>query len=333
MTTPENVASSELVPVAPGLPAGLTLADVEQLRATAAASRSASTRRAYDSTWRTFTTWCEEQGATALPAHPAVIGKWLHTRKSVSAMDLGLAAIRAAHQDAGVPDPTRDETLALVRDGLRRTLGDAATRRAHALTLPQLRRILAGIDTTTLAGKRDRAALLMAYATGLRRSELVGLERGDVTWTGDAFVVKLRWSKGDQHGKGRILPAVEHGAHPETDPVHALHEWLEAAGDGGPTTPLFLEVDRHDKIRHRDRHLTGRTFALILQRRAAAVGLGTLNLSGHSTRRGHAVTAHEHGVGIDDVQHGLGHTAASTTDKYLDESKARQKSYTRRMGL
>ena len=49
----------------------------------------------------------------------------------------------------------------------------------------------------------DRALLLVGFAGGFRRSELVSLNVGDIEFTEDGLVVRLRRSKNDQEAAGR----------------------------------------------------------------------------------------------------------------------------------
>jgi integrase len=329
--TPENVTPTHATDVAPLLPAGLTPDDVAGILEDAANARSESTRRVYDSAWRQFARFCDERGAVALPAAPEIVAAWVRQRPSVASVDLALAAIRARHEDVGLTSPTLDVGVVKVREGVRRRLG-VATEKAHALTVPQLRRILAGIDDTELRGARDTALLLLAFATGMRRSELAALTVGDVRYVGDKLLIRIRKGKGDQEGRGRTLPAVAHGAHAATDPVRAVLVWLERAGITSDTDgPLFRRIRVGDRLT--TDALSGRAISDVLQARAAAVGLEALDLSGHSTRRGHAVAAHEGGVPTENIQAQLGHRSEDTTRGYLEESQALRASYTPNLGL
>ena len=62
----------------------------------------------------------------------------------------------------------------------------------------------------------------------MRRSELVGLDVGDVVRTNDGLVVTIRRSKTDQEGAGRKI-GIPYGSHPQTCPVRAVDAWKEAA--------------------------------------------------------------------------------------------------------
>ena len=81
--------------------------------------------------------------------------------------------------------------------GLRRRLGTAPSHQARAFDVPELKRILASIDRTTTAGKRDAALILLAFASAMRRSELVALTRADLHLSPEGIRITIRRSKAD----------------------------------------------------------------------------------------------------------------------------------------
>jgi len=302
----------------PGLPSGLTAVDQERVADALASSRSASTRLAYASAWRGWETWCSARGASPLPAVPELLAAYLTeqaaTGRAVSTMDKTVAAIRAAHLDAGHDDPTGNRGVVRVRAGLRRTVGVAPRRQAHPISTEEVRRIVAAIDPASLRGKRDRAMILLGYAAALRRSELVDLLVRDVAMKPAGLVVHVRRSKADQDQAGQVV-GVTRGQHPETDPVTAVHTWISAARLT-PGDPLFSLVARSD-LRAVPRRLEGKQVNRILASRAADAGLADLRLSGHSLRAGHATTAAEHGVPADRLARTTRHRNLATLAKYI----------------
>jgi hypothetical protein len=80
------------------------------------------------------------------------------------------SAIGAHHRDLDLPDPVRDGCVRLVRRGLRRTLGTAPRRPAHALDMAEITTIITAIDPTTRAGARDRALILQLSRLPTRRT-------------------------------------------------------------------------------------------------------------------------------------------------------------------
>ncbi|BDO43145.1 integrase [Cellulomonas sp. NTE-D12] len=289
---------------------GLTAEDAVRVGAAVDAATAANTRRVYASAWRGWQAWCTGRGVSSLPATAAGIASYLAERAeagaSASTLDVAVAAIRAVHLEHGLDDPTLDPRLALVRRGLRRTVGLAARRQSHPLSVAEVGRILRHIDRATPAGARDAALLLVGFASALRRSELAALSTADVEWRPTGVLLTIRKSKGDQDGRGQIV-AVARGEHAETDPVAALHAWLQVrpAGSG----PLFSRMRRGGHVTSEP--LSGAAVARVLQGRAAGAGLSDLPISGHSLRSGHATAAAAAGVGVERI-------AAQTRHRHVD---------------
>ncbi|MGW3369556.1 hypothetical protein ACWDOR_42230 [Streptosporangium canum] len=63
-----------------------------------------------------------------------------------------------------------------------------------------------GYDSATLAGLRDRAALVLGFALMGRRSELAALDLEDLALTADDLEVTIRQSKTDQDACGEVVP-------------------------------------------------------------------------------------------------------------------------------
>ena len=77
----------------------------------------------------------------------------------------------------------------------------------------------------------DALGKAVGFAGGLRRSELVALDREDLRFTADGLVLRIRQSKADQEGEGAEA-VIARGRRPETCPVRALEAWLRRAGIG-----------------------------------------------------------------------------------------------------
>ena len=279
---------------------GLTPLDLERIGAAVEAARSSGTRRTYDSAWKAWETWCAARGIEPLPADPVMVAAHLAERHgdglSTSRLTVTVSAIRARHLDAGLDDPTSTRGVVLTMAGLRRIdAGESASRQAHPLTTEQVRRMVDGLDRSTLAGKRDAAIVLLGFAAALRRSEIAGLRVADLSWKSEGVVVRIRKSKRDQDGVGAYVGVVRgHGA---TDPVAAVHDWEVAAGLTR-NDPLLVRVRRGGRL-VTGRPLTGEAINLVVQRAARSAGLADLPVSAHSLRAGHATVAAEAGVPVD----------------------------------
>ncbi|MDR5728950.1 MAG: site-specific integrase, partial [Terriglobia bacterium] len=151
----------------------------------------------------------------------------------------------------------------------------------EGLTIEHIARMLAPLDTTLPRDARDAAMLLVAYETQLRRSNVVGLDLEHLTFDSDGTTaVLIKRSKEDQLGKGRIRNL-------SVETTKRLRHWIALAGitEG----PVFRSLPHAAKAdRFAQKRLSDRDVARIFKRRAAAVGLSSTEIAGHSTRIGAA---------------------------------------------
>ena len=182
-----------------------------------------------------------------------------------------------------MPDPTTNIMLRRVRRCLRRIIGAAPRRQAHPLTAAEISRIVTAIDLDTAIGVRDRALLLLGYASALRPSKLAALHTADVSTRPGGLLVTVRRSKTDQDGYGRMV-GVGPGDYWLTDPVSALADWLvlRPVGSG----PLFTRI--HPRGVATSEPIGVRTVSRMVQVRDRAAGMDGLPVSGHSLRASRA---------------------------------------------
>lgn len=278
-----------------------------------AAAKAANTPRAYRSDWREFTTWAAHRSLCPLPASPETLALYLTDLAGVaktSTIARRLAAIAEAHRTAGAPSPTDNAAVKAVWAGIRRVHG-TATDAATPLTVPLLRRVVEALPQD-LAGQRDRALLLVGFAGALRRSELVALDVDDVEERHEGLVVRIRRSKTDQEGAGRLV-GIPFGSNPLTCPVRALRAW----GDAAEITagPLFRPVTRSGNV-GRGR-LTAASANRVVQRAVLRAGLDPRPYSAHSLRAGLATSAAEAGVSERSIMAQTGHRSLAVARGYI----------------
>jgi len=271
------------------------------------ASLAPNTRRAYRSALADFRAWCDGQGVESIPASPETVAVYAaglaDAGRSVSTITQRLAAIRWAHELAGIESPTGAKGVRATMQGIRRALGVAPRKKSPA-TSGRIAAMVAHADGSTLKGKRDRALLLLGFALAARRSELVALDLADIEQTERGLGVTIRRSKTDQEGAGKFK-GVPMGSTPETCPVAALAEWIEAAGiDDGA---VFRSVTRHGRIGDR---LTARSVAAVVKQYAQRAGLDPAEFAGHSLRSGFITSASERGASLDRIAEHTGQTPA-----------------------
>jgi integrase len=318
---------------ASSLPAGLTAADIERIEAALVAGRTPATRTVYACAWRVWARWCATRGVPPLPASPELVCAYLTQRAqegaSVSTLEVACAAIGARHRDLDLPDPIRTQTVHLVRRGLRRTLGTAPRRPAHALDLTELTTMLASIDPTNPAGARDRALLLLGFASALRPSELAALAMADLEARPGGLLLHVRRSKTDPEARGQLV-AVAPGRHAGTCPLLALDAWLDRRGTA--PGPLFT-AQRHRPVPGEEA-ISARAVSRIVARRARAAGLPSPHFTGHSLRAGHATTAAAAGAPLDRIAAQTRHTTLKTLlEHYIRPAQALAITTSRDLGL
>jgi site-specific recombinase XerD len=279
--------------------------------------KAASTRAAYASDFRIFSKWCAEQGLAALPADPAAVAGFIADQASrgVKASTLGrrISAIKYRHKTANLPSPTDDERVKAVVRGARRTLGVAPRKLAAATSEKVI-----GMSTLSrrgIAGKRDKAILLLGFSMAARRSELVALDVADIEECPEGLRVTIRKSKTDQEGAGATI-AVCRGS--IACPVAAVLEWLAAANitEG----PVFRPIRKGGKVT--DRRLSAKSICTIVKKHADKLGLNPADYGGHSLRSGFLTSAAAAGRSIFKMMDISRHKSVDTLRGYVREADA-----------
>ena len=270
-------------------------------------SRSVSTRRAYASDLQHFTVW----GGT-IPASPEMVASYLASQAmhlSPATLNRRLASIAVAHGAKGYSSPTASELVRSVLKGIKRTKGTAQAQ-AKPLLRDDLFLVLDAIGDS-LKDARDRALLLVGFAGGFRRSELVRLDVADLEFVRHGLVVNLRHSKTDQEGRGRKI-GIPFGRTKHC-PVKATETWLQRAEISGG--PILRPINRHGHTA--SQRLSGEAIAEVLRERLAKAGIAPEGYSGHSLRSGFATSAAMAGVATWRIRKQTGHASDVMLGHYI----------------
>lgn len=170
------------------------------------------------------------------------------------------------------------------------------------LSSEEVLRLFTVVNTSKISGLRDRAILELLFSSGLRVSELVGLDKDHINLKRREFTVR---GKGQ---KDRPIFISEDAA-----------DWIEKYLDSRPdnTKPLFARYSGNKKIDlsgnfHR---LTARSVQRMVARYALMAGL-TKHVSPHTLRHSFATDLLMNGADLRSVQAMLGHSNISTTQIY-----------------
>jgi site-specific recombinase XerD len=309
---PVTARSAALALVSPATVLASLEESVHRAKAYAGEAKASNTRRAYEADQRTFRTWCEARGLSALPATPATVAVYLAALadqgRKVSTIERALSGIVAAQRAHGVAWPKGHPQVREVLTGIRRRLGVAPARKAPVGD-EELAALVNSLGED-VAGLRDRALLTLGWSGAFRRSELVALDVADIAFQREGLVVTLRRSKTDQEGKGTEKGIPFAGA-PALCPVRALRAYLDTAGvaDGA----VFRAVVRGEL----GARLGGRAVARIVQRSARLAGLDPTRYAGHSLRAGFVTTAAKKGKSLDAIMRQTGHRSERVARGYI----------------
>jgi site-specific recombinase XerD len=170
------------------------------------------------------------------------------------------------------------------------------------LSTDEMTRLLLQPDITTLNGLRDRAILELLFSSGLRVSELVGLDKDHINLKRREFMVR---GKGQ---KDRPIFISE-------DAAEWIHNYLEKRTDNA--RPLFIRYSGRKSVDltgnfHR---LTARSVQRLVSRYALLAGI-TKHVSPHTLRHSFATDLLMNGADLRSVQALLGHSNVATTQIY-----------------
>ena len=283
----------------------------DQVASYVADSLAENTRRAYLSDLAHFESW-----GGCIPASDTLVASYLAAHAetlSVATLVRRLSSISKAHAASGGVNPVRAELVKATLRGIRRRRG-SAQREATPLLKDDLFAMLDAMGDA-LKDARDRALLLIGFAGGFRRSELVAIDIGSIQFMRQGVIVTIPRSKTDQLGAGRKVGIpVGRTRH---CPVGALEDWIARAGliEG----PLFRPVDRHGRIH--PNALTGEAVSLVIKERVAAAAINPAGFSGHSLRAGLATSAAQAGVATWRIRAQTGHASDATLSKYVRDGE------------
>ncbi len=337
---------------------------------------SERTRKAYRRAWSDFESYCEEVGKGSLPARPVTVAAYINSRArgrptsrgapkdrsgeglAASTLEQRLAAIKYYHESDGLASPTDHPQVSRVMQGVRND-----SRRQEALPrteaaplvssdLKQALEVLPGSGSAPprsetaeyarwLRGRRDRALLLLGFATALRPRELTQVEKQHVTrevkGPNEGLIVHIPRSKADQIAEGQTVTALKNEANPTYCPVRALSRWRRAASiDEGP---LFRGVRRDAAVLPDP--ISYRTLNRLVKRACRKAGLEPEGFSSakkrrysaHSLRAGHVTDASSRGAPDSALMMQTRHADPKTLRKYDRPAQQLEESSSAFLGL
>jgi integrase/recombinase XerD len=170
-----------------------------------------------------------------------------------------------------------------------------------ALSKQQAKDLLASINQSTVPGKRDFALLQFLLRTGVRRSECVALNIGDLKQEQGHIVATVRHGKGDKRRKVKV----------PVDVFRSLKDYIASSGRALSSLddPLFVGIGE----RWQGQRITDK----FIERAVATYGqkIG-MHLTPHDLRASFITLAIEGGATLFQAQYAAGHSDPRTTERY-----------------
>ena len=226
----------------------------------------------------------------------------------VSTLRRYLASLSVIHTEHAVPTPVNSPQVRLLLRRAQQLHADQGKRQMRAITKDILEAMIASCDES-LRGSRDKALLLVGFASGgRRRGELVNIQVSDLQKIEEGYYLTLCQTKTDQAGKGHTVPIVGLAA-------NALTTWLVQSGirEGA----LFRGVRGKATLTKR---ICGDAILNIIKRRIKGIGLDPTDYGAHSLRAGFMTEAAQAGSPLGDAMALSGHRTTNVASAYYRQA-------------
>ena len=284
-------------------------------------SKSVNTVRAYKSDFEDFTLFCIKNGFKSLPTEPKIVSLYLTYLSSknvrTSTIKRRLVSIGVIHKMKGHYLDTKHPIIVENFMGIKRLKGISQNGK-KPLLINDLKEIIDVInkqEEPDLKKLRNKALLLIGFAGGFRRNELVSLNFEDLDFVFEGVKINIKRSKTDQFGEG-FTKGIPHFENYLYCPVKNLKNWLNISKiKKGPIFVRFSKGVNLTNIR-----LTDQSVALIIKEYLTKAGVDNKNYSGHSLRSGFATSAAEAGAEERSIMAMTGHKSSEMVRRYIKEA-------------
>ena len=271
-------------------------------------SKSPNTLRAYESDYKDFSAFCIKNNFNPLPADPKILSLYLTNLSQTSkfsTLKRRIASISIIHKLKGHYIDTKHPIIMENLLGIKRQKGSNQKAKKPIL-INDLKAIINVIDKAIIKENRklrDKALILVGFAGGFRRSELVALEQEDIEFVREGVKIFVRRSKTDQSGEGmtKAIPSFNNALY---CPVINLQNWI-----------YELKIKKGKIF-----SISDKSVALIIKKYANLAGLDGGKYAGHSLRSGFATSTAESGAEERNIMAMTGHKTTQMVRRYIQEA-------------
>ena len=270
-------------------------------------SKAKNTVKAYESDFKDFTLFCIKNGLISLPTEPKVLSiylTYLSKRCKFSTLKRRIASIKVVHKIKGHYLDSKHPLIIENLLGIKRINGSHQKSKKPIL-INDLKCIINAIDEENIEYKkiRNKSLILLGFAGGFRRSELVNIEYSDLEFVNEGLKILIRRSKTDQLGEGSVK-AIPYFSNNEYCPVSKLQDWIN-----------YKNIN-NGKIFD----ISDKSVSLIIKRYALIAGLEANKYGGHSLRSGFATSTAEAGAEERNIMAMTGHKTTQMVRRYIQEA-------------
>jgi len=271
-------------------------------------SKSPNTLRAYESDYKDFSAFCVKNNFNPLPADPKILSLYLTNLSQTSkfsTLKRRIASISVIHKLRGHYIDTKHPIIMENLLGIKRQKGSNQKAKKPIL-ISDLKLIIDVINKNKIRENRklrDKALILIGFAGGFRRSELVAIEHDDVEFVIEGVKIFVKRSKTDQSGEGmtKAIPSFNNVLY---CPVVHLQNWI------------YELKNKKGKIFS----ISDKSVALIIKKYANLAGLDGNKYAGHSLRSGFATSTAESGAEERSIMAMTGHKTTQMVRRYIHEA-------------
>ena len=270
-------------------------------------SKAQNTLRAYQADYKDFKLFCIKNGLVALPTEPKILSIYLTHLSSFckfSTLKRRLASIKVIHKIKGHYLDTKHPIITENLLGIKRIHG-VKQKSKKPLLINDLKIIINQIneEKDEIKKLKNKSLILIGFAGGFRRSELVSIEYDDVDFVPEGVKIFIKRSKTDQTGEGmtKAIPYFENSSY---CPVISLKQWIELASI--KSGKIF--------------NISDKSVALIIKKYALLAGLDYTKYAGHSLRSGFATSTAEMGADERSIMSMTGHKTTQMVRRYIQEA-------------
>ena len=270
-------------------------------------SKANNTLRAYKADFRDFALFCQQNGLKSMPSEPKIITIYLtHLSKTskFSTLKRRLASISVVHRLNGHYLDTKHPVITENLLGIKRVKGTYQKAKKPIL-INDLKLIINVIneEKNTKIRFRNKALILVGFAGGFRRSELVEIFFEDIEFVTEGVKIFVKRSKTDQSGEG-MTKGIPYFPNKNYCPVISLENWIKESQI--KTGKIFNMSDKN--------------VALTIKKYTGLAGLDKKKYSGHSLRSGFATSTAELGAEERSIMAMTGHKTTQMVRRYIKEA-------------